>query len=202
MQPLLLMVKRLNTMVMPELVEDNQDLTGQTGKLFQWLNRKIANQYNGKNLGLDYRDEDSGELQLSFYDLEKGIDELNFSISMRYPVTISEDMILRQLKSQFLKGMELRINRSFPSTVKDKDLSYMQKFSKIYEEDTGLNGEPVTTTGATYAREMPNIIAFGPSFPGQKGIAHKGDEWLKYSDWLMMMQIYYDCFISELVDEQ
>lgn len=188
--------------VLPELVEDNQDLTGQTGKLFQWLNRKIANQYNGKNLGLDYRDEDSGELQLSFYDLEKGIDELNFSISMRYPVTISEDMILRQLKSQFLKRMELRINRSFPSTVKDKDLSYMQKFSKIYEEDTGLNGEPVTTTGATYAREMPNIIAFGPSFPGQKEIAHKGDEWLKYSDWLMMMQIYYDCFISELVDEQ
>ncbi|WP_227005192.1 zinc-binding metallopeptidase family protein [Companilactobacillus paralimentarius] len=117
--------------VLPELVEDNQDLTGQTGKLFQWLNRKIANQYNGKNLGLDYQDEDSGELQLSFYDLEKGIDELNFSISMRYPVTISEDMILRQLKSQFLKRMELRINRSFPSTVKDKDLSYMQKFSKF-----------------------------------------------------------------------
>ena len=30
--------------------------------------------------------------------------------------------------------------------------------------------KPVTTTGATYARKMPNILAFGPSFPGQKGL--------------------------------
>ena len=54
----------------------------------------------------------------------------------------------------------------------------------------------ITTTGVTYARALPNIIAFGPSFPGQKGIAHKGDEWLKFSDWQMMMQIYYDVFLS------
>lgn len=186
--------------VLPVLVKNNQHLTGRTGDVFKWLNEKIADQYNGENLGLNYRDEDSGELQLSFYDLEKSVDEISFSISMRYPVTISEEKILNQLKSQLLDGMKIKINRSFPSTVKDKNLPYMQRFSKIYAEDTGLNGEPVTTTGATYAREMPNIIAFGPSFPGQKGIAHKGDEWLKYSDWLMMMQIYYDCLIDEITN--
>ncbi|HIY93701.1 Sapep family Mn(2+)-dependent dipeptidase [Companilactobacillus sp. HBUAS56275] len=186
--------------VLPVLVKNNQYLTGRTGDVFKWLNEKIADQYNGENLGLNYRDEDSGELQLSFYDLEKSVDEISFSISMRYPVTISEEKILSQLKSQLLDGMKIKINRSFPSTVKDKNLPYMQRFSKIYAEDTGLNGEPVTTTGATYAREMPNIIAFGPSFPGQKGIAHKGDEWLKYSDWLMMMQIYYDCLIDEITN--
>lgn len=184
--------------VLPKLVKQLSKLDGQTGTVFQWLTEKIGEQYDGQNLGLNFHDEDSGDLQLSFYSVQVKDDVISFSLSMRYPVTFTEETILQQLKSQLLESMELKINRSFKSTVKDKDLAYMQRFSKIYEADTGLDGTPVTTTGATYAREMPNIVAFGPSFPGQKGIAHKGDEWLKYSDWQMMMQIYYDCFIAEL----
>jgi acetylornithine deacetylase/succinyl-diaminopimelate desuccinylase-like protein len=38
---------------------------------------------------------------------------------------------------------------------------------------------------------MPNIVAFGPSFPGQKGIAHKEDEWLNISDFRRMLVINY-----------
>lgn len=184
--------------VLPMMIRQGTTLSGQTGELFKWIDSKIGNQVDGKNLGLDFTDKESGKLQLSFYSMEKNLDKLSINISMRYPVTISEDKVLSQLKTQLLNESLIKINRRFPSVVKDKNLPYMQDFSKIYEQDTGLDGTPVTTTGATYARAMPNIVAFGPSFPGQKGIAHKGDEWLKYSDWQMMMQIYYDCFLSEL----
>nr|WP_225048075.1 hypothetical protein [Lacticaseibacillus kribbianus] len=37
---------------------------------------------------------------------------------------------------------------------------------------------------------MPNLVAFGPSFPGQKGIAHKEDEWLAVSDLVACVRIY------------
>ncbi|GAB5054902.1 hypothetical protein PESHB5_14010 [Pediococcus parvulus] len=37
---------------------------------------------------------------------------------------------------------------------------------------------------------VPNIIAFGPSFPGQKGIAHKQDEYMDEKDLLTNMEIY------------
>ena len=37
-----------------------------------------------------------------------------------------------------------------------------------YERVTGMNGTPVTTTGGTYAKAMPGIVPFGPSFPGQR----------------------------------
>jgi len=184
--------------VLPKLVNKCKSLSGQTGEVFKWLDDKISNQYDGKNLGLNFEDRDSGKLQLSFYSISINDNDICFSLSIRYPVTYTEDMILNQINEQLISGMRLKINRRLQSTVKDKKLTYMQNFSKIYEKDTGLNGTPVTTTGATYAREMPNIVAFGPSFPGQKGIAHKGDEWLKYSDWQMMTQIYYDCFLDEL----
>lgn len=48
----------------------------------------------------------------------------------------------------------------------------------------------MTTTGATYARKMPNILAFGPSFPGQKGIAHNQDEYMAVADLRMNLEIY------------
>lgn len=184
--------------VLPKLVEHCQSLQGQTGDFFKWIQEKIGTQTNGKNLDLNYQDTESGELQLSFYALKLLDNQLQLSISMRYPVTIAEQIVLTQLETQMPNTMTLKINRSFPSIIRNKEADFIKKFSKIYAEDTGLNGEPVTTTGVTYARAMPNIVAFGPSFPGQKGIAHKGNEWIKYSDWQMMTEIYYDCFIAEL----
>jgi len=72
----------------------------------------------------------------------------------------------------------------------DKNSKYIKILSEVYEDITGLDGTPVTTTGATYARVMPNIIAFGPSFPGQKGIAHKENEWMDDKDLMLSIKIY------------
>ena len=40
----------------------------------------------------------------------------------------------------------------------------------------------MTTTGGTYAKIIPNIIAYGPSFPGQRDIAHLPNEWIGIKD--------------------
>ena len=72
----------------------------------------------------------------------------------------------------------------------------MLALSQAYQEVTGLDATPVTTTGATYARFMPNIIAFGPSFPGQKGIAHKQDEWMSIQDLQLNIKIYLQAILK------
>lgn len=48
----------------------------------------------------------------------------------------------------------------------------------------------MTTTGGTYAKKVPNIVPFGPSFPGQKGIAHLPDEWMDIDDLMANAKIY------------
>lgn len=184
--------------VLPQVVAQLSQLTGDTGKFFQWLADKIGQQVDGQRLGLDFEDVASGKLQLSFYQVSLEAGQLTASISMRYPISMTEPQLLTQLQSQLASGMTITINRRLPSKLSDPDQPFIHRFSKIYAADTGLDGTPVTTTGATYARAMPNIVAFGPSFPGQKGIAHKGDEWLKLSDWQLMMNIYYDCLLAEL----
>lgn len=58
----------------------------------------------------------------------------------------------------------------------------------------------MTTTGATYARFFPNTVAFGPSFPGQKGIAHNRDEYMDEKDLLLNMEIYMEAILALACD--
>ena len=40
------------------------------------------------------------------------------------------------------------------------------------------------------AKIIPNIVPFGPSFPGQKGIGHNPNEWMDRSDLILNAKIY------------
>jgi len=53
-----------------------------------------------------------------------------------------------------------------------------------------LNSEPISTGGATYARSMPNVVAFGPLFPGQEKVAHQTDEYMELNALIKCTQIY------------
>ena len=66
----------------------------------------------------------------------------------------------------------------------------VKELSKGYFEVTKLDSTPVTTTGGTYARKVPNIVAFGPSFPGEKGIAHNKDEYMDIDSFFKLIEIY------------
>ena len=43
---------------------------------------------------------------------------------------------------------------------------------------------------------MPNIVAFGPSFPGQKGIAHNSNEYMIIEDLINITRIYVRAIIG------
>ena len=72
----------------------------------------------------------------------------------------------------------------------DKNSEYVKVLQRAYEENSGLDGTPVTTTGGTYAKIVPNIVAYGPSFPGQKEIAHLPNEWMDIKDIMKNAKIY------------
>ena len=52
---------------------------------------------------------------------------------------------------------------------------------KVYREQTGLDDRPKSIGGGTYAKSLPNIVAFGPIFPGDEVREHKPDEFIEVS---------------------
>lgn len=157
----------------------------------------------GKGLNIDYNSEKTGALLMNFYDLTLNLNEkkLILKTSIRYPIDIifqvencelntNQRVIgINKIKEQLPKT-NIFIENFMPSVFQDKDSEMVKIMSSAYSHITGLNSDPVTTTGGTYAKVFPNILAFGPSFPGEKGIAHNNDEYINIDSLVNICKIY------------
>ena len=71
----------------------------------------------------------------------------------------------------------------------EKDCRLVDTLRYTYERVTGWTGRlspPPRNLRQTDAQHR----AFGPSFPGQKGIGHQPDEWMKVDDIVANAKIY------------
>ena len=57
------------------------------------------------------------------------------------------------------------------------------------EEQTGEKAELKSIGGGTYAKSMPNLVAFGPIFPGDEVREHKPDEYMEIERVLQNVEI-------------
>lgn len=176
--------------LLAEKINQERRLSGKLQEYFLWLEKSLANKHYGEGLGIDFSDTDSGKLMVTPYELLKKGNQLSLSLAIRYPVSVTEAEVTKALEKHLPPKSQLSVVRRIQSSHFPKNDPNVHALSKIYEDVTKLDGTPVTTTGATYARFLPNIVAFGPSFPGQKGIAHNQDEYMDEEDLLLNMEIY------------
>ena len=58
----------------------------------------------------------------------------------------------------------------------------VQRLMKVYTDCTGdTAATPKSIGGGTYAKMLPNVVAFGPIFPGDEVREHKPDEFMEVS---------------------
>lgn len=153
-----------------------------------WLAERLHQQHAGEGLVGATSEMD---LQLSPHTLAIRDDQLILSLSIRYSIDYQEEQILSLLQSNLPRlTTQVEITRSFSPIAFDRSHPMLEIMRHSYESVTGLDGSPIITTGATYARFMPNIIAFGPSFPGQIGIAHNHNEYMFVDDLKRNIEIY------------
>lgn len=182
--------------LLAEKILQEQVTSGKLAEYFSWIVESLANQHYGEGLGINFSDADSGKLMITPYELIKKDNQLSLSVAIRYPVSITEAEVTTELEKHLPPESRLTVIHRIKSSHFPKEDLNVQALSAIYEEVTGLDGTPVTTTGATYARFVPNIVAFGPSFPGQKGIAHNQDEYMDEEDLLLNMEIYMQAMLK------
>ncbi|WP_374119103.1 M20/M25/M40 family metallo-hydrolase [Clostridium sp. OS1-26] len=123
-------------------------------------------------------------------------DKCVFDFTLSYPAVVTLTEITNQIKSKIPDNLLLELVSNYNPVKFEKECFLVKKLQEAYEEITELNGTPVTTTGGTYAKAMPNIVPFGPSFPGQKGISHNPNEWMDIKDIILNAKIYALSFIK------
>ena len=134
-----------------------------------FLAEQIGKQTNGATLFGEISDDVSGELTFNVGLLNVSDESSTIGIDMRIPVKSDKEALMKQLaKVAESYGLTLKEFDYVPAIYVPKESSLIQTLLKVYREKTGDLTEPMTSGGATLARTMDNLVAFGAHFPESK----------------------------------
>lgn len=162
-----------------------------THPMLQFITDQINNEANGHTLFGEVRDTVTGELTLNVGKLMIDRERSEVLLDMRIPVEYAaEDLALTLEKKAREYHLSYEQHDKLPSLYVAKENELVQLLLGIYQKKTGDLTEPFTSGGATYARVMSNMVAFGAHFPNSKSLAHQANEGILLNELFTAMDIY------------
>ena len=149
---------------------------------------------DGKSLGIAMKDSVSGNLICNVGMVSMNKDAAILTINVRYPVTKNEEDVysaLRPLIDKHSFGI-VKIKGIDPLYFAP-ETPFIETLMSVYKENTGeLDAKPIVIGGATYARAIPNAVAFGPRFPNEEDCMHQKDEFVSIDSLMKATHIFAD----------
>ncbi len=179
------------------LMEKAAGTEGLKSSFVDFYERYIGWDLSGEKMGCGFSDDKSGALTLNAAMLRVEGDELAFYIDIRYPVTFEVDDVLAPIKAASEPyGFSVEIMESLLPIYMDKNGSVVRTILDVYHEMTDdKTGEAMVIGGATYARSMDHIVAFGPVLPGREMTEHMADEYALLDDIFLNEKIYREALL-------
>lgn len=144
----------------------------------------------GEKLGVAAEDE-SGKLTLNVGLFEVRDETATLMVDIRYPAKKNPDEISGSLVRQFSSyGASCECVYHVRPLYTPSDSPVLGALLSAYREVTGDDSRPISIGGGTYAKAMPNMVAFGPNFPGHENREHMEDEYILVEDFLKLEEIY------------
>ena len=172
------------------LALDTLPFEGEAAEVIHFLAATLGMETDGKSAGISLHDDVSGALTLNWGTLDADEAGMSLRINYRYPVTKGYEDCGPALNETFaaagfVKDAELHKAKLYIP----EDSELVRTLLKVYQEHTGLDGKPKCIGGGTYAKMLPNTLAFGPIFPGDEVREHKPDEFLEIPKLMKNAQI-------------
>jgi succinyl-diaminopimelate desuccinylase len=172
------------------------DAAGCTHPFVTFYRKAIGNSWRGEGLGIASADE-SGPLTFNAGRLQLDEEKAVLTIDIRYPVTGSFEELIGKIRANAGElGAQLHLLNHIPPLYLPRDSELVHKLCRVYADLTGLAPDPVAIGGGTYARTMPNVVAFGGGFPGEPETAHQAGEFLTLDQLLSTSAIYRQALID------
>ncbi len=151
----------------------------------------VGEDANANNIVKNCEDEVSGKLTFNIGKLSINKDESEISIDSRIPVTYKkEDLTTNLIKIAKEYNLDYEEYDYLASIYVPADNFLVKTLQKVFEEETNLDGTPLSSGGATYARALDNCVAFGSVFPGKPKVEHQANEYIDIDDLMKATEIY------------
>ena len=154
----------------------NQEVNGETifGKIIKDENAELT-----INLGMINVDEKGAVLSFD----SRLPDNLSLEEFEKVMITIANKFDLEYERYDYLQGVFI-----------PKDSDIIKVLMETYQEITNDMREPMAIGGATYARGMNNVVAFGPVLKDTEKTEHQPNERITISEFKLVYDIYYKSF--------
>ena len=151
----------------------------------------VGEDATGSSLFGPILDEPSGSLSFNIAGLTITPERSEIRIDLRIPVLADKEDLVRILlkKAADYQLTYEEFDYLAPLYV-PKDSELVSTLMSIYQEKTGDTSPAMSSGGATFARTMPNCVAFGALFPGAEQTEHQANERAKLDDLYKAMDIY------------
>ena len=170
-------------------VKDNE-FGGDFQNYMNFLLNKIGTEVHGESLGVHYIDEETGETSLNLGVLNYDGEEMSFTLDIRYPKNaVAEEVDASVVKHISEAGFEVTQKSNMNLLYVPKDSELITKLMNVYKTETGRDEQPMAIGGGTYAKEFPNMVAFGPLFPEDEQTIHQPNERVEIDKLMKSIQI-------------
>ena len=157
--------------------------------LLDYFTKYIGDNYTGKNLGINFKDE-SGNFTLNTAQFFLKDGYLNIGFNLRIPVTIDYNIIEKEFKKYNYDNTDIKVERIQEPLFLEKTNPLVIKLCDIFNNYNNSSLEAEAIGGGTYARAFNNCISFGPQMPEAKDMCHQTDEYISIENLIFCTKVY------------
>jgi succinyl-diaminopimelate desuccinylase len=164
---------------------------GIRSKAVDFVAREVGEDPFGMRIFGECADQPSGRLTFNVGKIELGEME-RLSIDCRIPVTVPMEEVVAKLSAAAIGyGLEYLPFDWLAPAYMPLDHFMVQTLMEVYCRCSGdIHSKPTSSGGATYARAMPNCVAFGALMPGELVTEHQPNERAVFENLCKAMEIY------------
>jgi succinyl-diaminopimelate desuccinylase len=151
---------------------------------------KLLHDTKAKKLGLDHIDPEMGPVTNNVGILKIKDEHYQINLNYRYPHGVSFDDVIASIKTQFPIS-NVTVSHHQKLLYQDPNSAFIRTLHDVYQKYTNdTQTKPYTIGGGTFARAIPNAVAFGAQFPGKSYQIHEPNEFIEIEELLTTTAIY------------
>jgi len=157
-----------------------------------YVNEYFTFDHLGEKLNIDHYDSEMKEFTINPAVFDYNDDGFLIGVNCRYPKGWDKDSAYINLKASVKKyNFKYTLKSDKAVHYVDKEDNLVKTLHQAYIKYTDDTKTPLLTIGGgTYSRALKKAVAFGPSMPGRKDVAHQIDEYIFVEDILKATAIY------------
>ena len=159
-------------------------------QLVHFIDDCFFDDHYGHKLNIAYKGE-LGDLTVSLGILKYNDGEACAIVDMRVPHEVTDEFMVENIEVKANQYGLTQRHHLGKALYVDPNSELIQKLHNAYVEFTGDHEhKPQAIGGGTYAKAMPNCVAFGVEFPGTNNKIHQNNEEIDIDDLMKATAIY------------